>query len=332
MTVLITGAAGFIGTHLLQYLANIGHDIVALDSLNNYYDVQLKLDRLKYNGINKVDTIWVSDRTNVRFFNYSILDKIKLDELFSTYSFSHIIHLAAQPGVRHSIENPTSYYENNISGYFNLLSCIRKYKPAHFIYASSSSVYGQNSSIPFQEMDACNEPLNFYASSKKCNEMMAHSYANIYDIAITGLRFFTVYGPWGRPDMAPMIFARAASNNEAIKVFNFGNQKRDFTYIDDIVEGIQHICFNEQRINEKGHEVFNIGRGEPVGLLDFITLLEGAIGVSIDKEMVEAQVGETDVTYANVDKLKAYTAYSPQVKLSEGIEQFVSWYKTYYKL
>jgi len=331
MAILLTGAAGFIGTHVLQSLAKQGHDIVAIDSLNNYYDVQLKLDRLAFNGLNIVDTIWVSERTNVKFFNYSILDKIKLDELFSTYSFSHIIHLAAQPGVRHSIENPTSYYENNISGYFNLLSSIQKYKPAHFIYASSSSVYGQNSSVPFRETDACNEPLNFYASSKKCNEMMAHSYANIYNIAITGLRFFTVYGPWGRPDMAPMIFAKAASNNEEIKVFNFGNQKRDFTYIDDIVEGIQHICFNEQRIQEKGHELFNIGRGEPVGLLDFINYLESSMGVNIQKKMVEAQAGETDVTYASVEKLASYTGYLPSIRLSEGIDRFISWYKSYYK-
>lgn len=331
MKILVTGAAGFIGTHLIHALSKFNHDITAIDSLNDYYDVQLKIDRLTFNGIHKNGSGWVSTQKNIKFYPFSLTDDVALSQVFEAQKFTHVIHLAAQPGVRYSIENPRSYFDNNLNGFFNLLECIRHFGVEHFVYASSSSVYGQNSSIPFHESDPCNEPLNFYASTKKSNEMMAHSYSSIYQIAITGLRFFTVYGPWGRPDMAPMLFAKAAANNEDIKVFNFGNQKRDFTYIDDIVEGILRICFNDKRIAEKGHEVFNIGRGEPVGLMDFIDHLERAMEIPIKKKMVEAQAGETDITFASVEKLTAYTGYAPSISLSEGINKFVEWYKNYYQ-
>ncbi len=321
MTVLVTGSAGFIGHHITKRLMLEGHEVIGIDSLNSYYDPRLKLDR---NGALK------EVKGNFTFYQMDLVNNQDLNQLFEKYAFDCVIHMAAQAGVRYSIEHPRAYMLSNMEGYFNLLELVRKYQIKHLIYASSSSVYGDNTPQPFQESADCNNPVSFYAATKRSNELMAASYSSLYALTITGLRFFTVYGPWGRPDMAPILFANAAKDKEGIKVFNHGNQKRDFTYIDDIVENIYRLIDNELRLNEGGHQLLNIGRGEPVGLMPFIESIEKAYGVELQKEMVEAQPGDVAVTFADTRKLTSYTEFSPQVSLDEGVKRFITWHKEYY--
>lgn len=325
MRILVTGSAGFIGHHITQRLLSEGIDVIGMDSLNSYYDPRLKLDR---NSALKSDS---SDSPGTyEFYQMDLVNYQDLSHLFKKYSFDAVIHLAAQAGVRYSIEHPRAYMLSNMEGFFNILELVKEHSIKHFIYASSSSVYGEDSEQPFSENANCNSPVSFYAATKRSNELMATSYASLYGLTLTGLRFFTVYGPWGRPDMAPILFANAALKNEKIKVFNNGEQERDFTYIDDIVENIYRLIDNEKRLNEGGHQLFNIGNGQPVGLMDFITTIEKAYNTTLEKEFVPAQPGDVKTTYADTSKLESYTGFKPSTPLEEGIEKFVEWHGGYY--
>ena len=329
--ILVTGAAGFIGFHLSKALLAKGYQVIGLDNLNDYYDIQLKLDRLNELGAKLTSSnkgqqvqsqngnfeIWVDDLEND-----DVWDKLAKEDLVG------IIHLAAQAGVRYSLENPKSYIASNVSGFLNVLEFCRHQNIKHLIYASSSSVYGMDSSQPFSETERCDKPVSLYAATKRANELMAHTYHHLYGIQTMGLRFFTVYGPWGRPDMAPMLFAKAAFNNQPIRVFNHGNQSRDFTYIDDIVKGIVSIYEQKEQV-VKGAEICNIGNGSPVALMDFISALESSTGYQIEKQMVDAQPGDVKVTFASTEKLKQLVGYQPKTSIQEGVSNFVSWYKQY---
>lgn len=317
--ILVTGSAGFIGHHVSQALINKGFQVIGIDSLNSYYDPQLKFDRNK-----------AIQGEGYEFHQMDLCDFEELSKLFETHRFEFIIHLAAQAGVRYSISNPRAYIHSNVEGFFNVLDLSKKFPPKHLIYASSSSVYGDDAKQPFTEDEPCSNPVSFYAATKRSNEVMAASYSNLYHLTITGLRFFTVYGPWGRPDMAPILFADAARKGETIKVFNHGKQKRDFTYVSDIVENIIRLTFSEKRILENNHSVFNIGNGSPVGLMDFIDEIESNMGVELKKEFVDAQPGDVTVTFANTSKLESYTNFSPKKSIKEGIPKFINWYKKYY--
>ncbi|KAB2814343.1 NAD-dependent epimerase/dehydratase family protein [Phaeocystidibacter luteus] len=321
MSILVTGSAGFIGHHVTQKLLNQGHHVVAIDSLNSYYDPQLKFDRNK-----ALDT----SQGQYEFLQVDLADRITLRKIFEKHRFDFVIHLAAQAGVRYSIENPQAYMHSNMDGFFSILDLAKEHKPKHFIYASSSSVYGMDSKQPFNEDEACDNPVSFYAATKRSNELMAAAYSNLYGMVTTALRFFTVYGPWGRPDMAPILFANAAMKGEGIKVFNNGDQKRDFTYIDDIVENVVRIMDNEKRIAEGGHQIMNIGNGSPVNLMDFIGLIEKSYDIELNKEYLPAQQGDVKVTYADTTKLESYTEFKPSTSLETGIARFVEWHKSYY--
>ena len=321
--VLVTGAAGFIGMHVAIRFLRDGWFVIGLDSINDYYEQSLKHDRLK-----EIQDVAVECDRDFKFYkedlNSDVWDSLLLDEVDA------VIHLAGQAGVRYSIENPQAYLESNIIGFQRVIDFVRFAGIANFVYASSSSVYGMDSQKPFSEESPCNSPESFYAATKKANELVAHSYQSIFGLDSIGLRFFTVYGPWGRPDMAPMLFAKAALRGDAIDVFNYGNQRRDFTYIDDIVEGI---CLTVGLGGDlKGAHVFNIGRGEPVGLLDFITKLEEALGVVIKKNLIASQPGDVTETFASINKLQALTGYTPQVCLNDGIGKFVAWLRDYKKI
>lgn len=319
--VLITGAAGFIGMHTSIRFLNEGWDVIGLDNYNNYYSESLKRDRVievksAASKLGRFCTVLEGD------LNSTIWKELE------SYKFDAIIHLAAQAGVRYSIENPRAYLESNILGFQSVLEFVAKTGQSRFLYASSSSVYGKSSNQPFTESAACDSPESYYASTKRANELMAKSYFHTKGICSIGLRFFTVYGPWGRPDMAPMLFARAGTADEKIKVFNHGKQERDFTYIGDIVEGIFLLTtmekFTEQSI------VCNIGNGSPVGLLDFISIMEKSLGKQLEKEFVEAQKGDVESTYANTALLKSLVTYKPTISLEKGIPIFMQWYRSYY--
>ena len=298
-----------------------GHEVIGIDSLNSYYDPRLKLDR---------NQALEKEEGSYTFYQMDLVNHQDLTQLFEKHTFDHVIHMAAQAGVRYSIEHPRAYMLSNMEGFFNILELIRKFKVEHFIYASSSSVYGDNTEQPFKESAECNDPVSFYAATKRSNELMAASYSNLYNLTLTGLRFFTVYGPWGRPDMAPILFANAAKDRKPIKVFNNGEQKRDFTYIDDIVENINRLVGNQKRLSEGGHQLLNIGRGEPVGLMPFIETIEKAYNTSLEKEFVPAQPGDVTVTFADTSKLISYTNYQPKVGLEEGVKSFIEWHRKYY--
>ena len=319
MKLLITGGAGFIGSHLVNKLKS-DHEIVIIDNLNNYYNPQLKLDRL--------------DRfcKDVTFIKGDIADKQTIDDLFSIYEFDKVINLAAQAGVRYSINHPYDYIQSNIVGFMNILEACRCNNVKHLIYASSSSVYGLNEEQPFTEEDKVDRPVSLYAASKKSNELMAHAYSKLYGMHTTGLRFFTVYGPYGRPDMSPTLFANAIANDEPIKVFNNGEMFRDFTYVDDIVNGIANIVNADQPINEDNlyYGIYNIGCGHKEKLLDFISEIEKAFGKEAKKEFFPMQLGDVVTTYASTEKLEKDFGYKPQITIKEGIPKFINWYKEYY--
>ena len=336
--ILILGSAGFIGANLSIKLLSCGLDVVGVDSLNDYYDKQLKIDRTK-NILEenfKINSFW-------KFFEGSICDKTFLSEIFQKYKPQVVINLAAQAGVRYSIENPRAYVENNILGFFNLLEECKKNNVQNLIYASSSSVYGSNTNFPFKEKNSACHPLSFYAATKKSNELMAHTYSHIYGLPTIGLRFFTVYGEWGRPDMAPMIFTKAILSRKPIKIFNHGKMHRDFTYIDDITESIHRCCFkpaikNPNFDTEKpdpstsscAYRIFNIGNNKPIKLLDFISALEKRLGIKAIKEFLPMQKGDVISTAADTTALDQWIGYKPDTPLDKGIEKFVDWYKSYY--
>lgn len=322
MKILVTGAAGFIGSKLMCLLAGRGDEVVGIDNLNDYYDIRLKEGRIAEfcTGARK------------RFIKMDIADKEALDTLFASEAFDAVVNLAAQAGVRYSITNPYAYLQSNLVGFLNILEACRNNAIRHLVFASSSSVYGLNSKVPYSEDDKTDSPVSLYAASKKSNELMAHSYAKLYGIPCTGLRFFTVYGPWGRPDMAPMLFATAISNGRPIKVFNGGDMIRDFTYIDDIVEGtirtLDHIPSPGDCPNGVPFRVFNIGCSNPVKLMDFISEIEQAVGRPAEKVFLPMQAGDVYQTNADTTHLEEQVGYKPHVTLHEGIGHFIEWYKS----
>ena len=334
MRVLVTGAAGFIGFHLSKYLLDAGYEVVGLDNVNDYYDPHLKYDRLEELGVSKADAEIYNKPTvsnthkNFSFIKLNIEDRINLPELFESNIFDKVVNLAAQAGVRYSIENPEAYVDSNVVGFLNILECCRSYNVKHLIYASSSSVYGQNESIPFSTDDNVDHPISLYAATKKSNELMAYTYSHLYGFATTGLRFFTVYGPWGRPDMAMFLFTDAIVHGKPIKVFNNGNQERDFTYIDDIVDGVFKVIGEEA---PSGYQLYNIGNSKPVKLLAFIDEIENQLGLKSKKEMLPMQPGDVTRTWADVSSIKKDYGYDPKISVKEGVAQFVAWYKNYYK-
>lgn len=348
MKVLVTGTAGFIGFHVAKRLLERGDEVIGIDNINNYYDVGLKLSRLRELGIEKEknsENILAQSNSysNHKFLKLDISDREEMKKFFESESFDAVCHLAAQAGVRYSIENPNAYIDSNIVGFMNILEGCRQNNIKNLSFASSSSVYGLNKSQPFKTSDHTDHPISLYASTKKSNEMMAHSYAHLYGIQITGIRFFTVYGPWCRPDMAPMLFARAISTDKTIKVFNNGDMQRDFTYIDDIVEGVIKVIDNPAKKSETWeannpdpsrssapYRLYNIGNSSPVKLMDFITTIEKQLGKVAKKQMLPMQDGDVQSTYADISGLKEDFDYRPSVSLEEGVKRFINWYKEYY--
>jgi UDP-glucuronate 4-epimerase len=322
MKVLVTGAAGFIGSKLMYMLAERGDEVVGIDNLNDYYDVRLKHGRIA--------EFCTGERK--RFIEMDIADKEALDALFAAEGFDAVVNLAAQAGVRYSITNPYAYLQSNLVGFLNILEACRHNPVKHLVYASSSSVYGLNAKVPYSESDQVDNPVSLYAASKKSNELMAHAYSKLYGLPCTGLRFFTVYGPWGRPDMAPMLFASAISKGEPIKVFNGGDMIRDFTYIDDIVEGtirtLDHVPAAEDCPNGVPYRIYNIGCSNPVKLMDFISEIEQAVGRPAEKIFLPMQAGDVYQTNADTMRLEREVGYKPHVRLHEGIAEFIAWYKS----
>ena len=336
MKILVTGAAGFIGAFVCKVLLDRGHQVVGIDNLNNYYDVNLKYGRLAFLGIEKekcIDNALVnSDLYSLfHFVKLDIIDKQQLESLFDKEKFEVVCNLAAQAGVRYSIESPDTYIQSNVVGFANILECCRHFSVKHLVYASSSSVYGMNAKIPFSEVDKVDTPVSLYAATKKSNELMAYTYTHLYKFATTGLRFFTVYGPWGRPDMSPILFANAIAKEEAIKVFNSGDMERDFTYIDDIVVGVVTII--EKPITEfrPMYKIYNIGNNNSVKLMDFIATIEKYMGKEAKKEMYPMQMGDVQRTWADVSELIKDYNYKPSTSIEEGIKLFITWYIEYYK-
>lgn len=333
MKILVTGAAGFIGFHLVQRLAERGDEVVGLDSLNDYYDRRMKFGRLAATGIEQSaiephkmvqSTRW----PKYRFVQMALEEREALERLFTEEQFEVVVNLAAQAGVRYSIENPHAYAQSNVVGFLNVLECCRHNRVRHLVYASSSSVYGRNAKVPFSEEDRTDSPVSLYAATKKANELMAHTYASLYSIPMTGLRFFTVYGPWGRPDMAPMLFADAISEGRPIRVFNGGDLARDFTYIDDITEGVVRVVAGVPPTGEVPCKVYNIGCSTPVRLMDFISTMECAFGREAEKVMLPMQAGDVYQTYADTSLLERDYGYRPTTTLEEGLRRFVEWYGT----
>ena len=334
MKILVTGAAGFIGFHVVKRLLERGDEVVGLDNINDYYDVRLKYGRLARIGIER-STITAgrivksSNNPSFRFVKAALEEREALQSLFREERFDCVINLAAQAGVRYSLENPYAYVESNIVGFVNLLECCRHYPVRHLLYASSSSVYGGNTKVPFSETDSVDNPVSLYAATKKSGELMAHVYAKLYKVPSTGLRFFTVYGPWGRPDMAPMLFTKAILAGEPIEVFNNGDLSRDFTYIDDIVEGVMRILCRVPS-GEVPTDIYNIGCGHPLPLMEFIHTLEDALGKKAQMTMLPMQKGDVYTTYADTTKLERDFGYKPIITLKEGILRFIKWYRKFY--
>ena len=332
MKILVTGAAGFIGFHVSHTLLQRGDEVVGLDNLNDYYDVDLKKARLSQ----------LVSQPRFTFSKADLADKQAVDGLFTHHQFDAVINLAAQAGVRYSLENPHAYIDSNIVGFMNVLECCRHHETGHLVYASSSSVYGLNTTMPFSIHDNVDHPISLYAASKKSNELMAHTYSHLYGMPTTGLRFFTVYGPWGRPDMALFLFTKAIEEGKPIEVFNNGQMSRDFTYIDDIVDGLVRVLDKPATANEQWdsdqpdpgtspapYRLFNIGNNNPVSLLDFIEKIENALGKQAIKQMMPIQPGDVASTYADIDDLAEYAGYRPRTSIDEGIENFVNWYRAY---
>jgi UDP-glucuronate 4-epimerase len=348
--VLVTGTAGFIGFHVALRLLERGDQVIGLDNINDYYDQRLKYGRLAVSGIAQEAIEYgklVQSRThkNYRFIQLDLADKEGVDKLFALEKFDRVCHLAAQAGVRYSLTNPSAYITANIVGTLNMLEACRFYPVEHLAYASSSSVYGLNEAMPFNASDPCDHPISLYAASKKSNELMAHAYAHLFGLKATGLRFFTVYGPWGRPDMALFIFTKAIIEGKPIEVFNNGDMKRDFTYIDDIVQGV--ICaidtpaasdpsFNPAKpdcaASSAPHRVYNIGRGSPALLTDFIEAIENALGKKAIKNYLPMQAGDVPATFADTSALERDLGYKPSVSIQTGIDRFVKWYREFYKV
>lgn len=335
MKALVTGAAGFIGSYTVKALAAQGNEVVGLDNINSYYDVRLKYDRLASTGIEEAQIeegalVQSTAFPSYRFIKLDLTDREALARLFETERFDVVVNLAAQAGVRYSIENPYAYIESNVVGFVNLLECCRHYPVRHLVYASSSSVYGLNEKIPYSETDKADTPVSLYAATKKSNELMAHAYSKLYHIPTTGVRFFTVYGPWGRPDMAPCLFMKAILNGEPIKVFNNGQMRRDFTYIDDIIEGLMKIIAHPCS-EEIPFYLYNIGNSAPVELMDFIAVIEKTAGKTAVKQMMGMQPGDVVCTYADTSRLEADFGYKPATSIEEGIGRFYDWYVNYFQ-
>ena len=334
MHILVTGAAGFIGFHTSLKLLARGDTVTGLDNLNDYYEVSLKEARLAQ----------LEARPNFSFARISLEDRPAMETLFANNRFDAVINLAAQAGVRYSLENPHAYVDSNIVGFTNILECCRHNGVSHLVYASSSSVYGMNSAMPFSVHDNVDHPISLYAASKKANELMAHTYSHLYGLPTTGLRFFTVYGPWGRPDMALFLFTKAILEGKPIQVFNEGNMLRDFTYIDDIVEGVVRVTDQTAAPNagwdsaapdpgtsSAPYRLYNIGNNNPVQLLDYIAAIEEALGMKAEKELLPMQPGDVAATYADIDALEAAVGYRPATTISTGVENFIRWYREYYQ-
>ena len=335
MKILLTGTAGFIGNQLALKLLERGDEVIGIDNLNDYYPVQLKLDRLKR----------LQDYSGYTDIRLDLADRSGMEQLFRQHQPQRVVNLAAQAGVRYSLQNPHAYIDSNIVGFINILEGCRHNRVEHLVYASSSSVYGANESMPFSVHDNVDHPLSLYAASKKANELMAHSYSSLYALPTTGLRFFTVYGPWGRPDMAPFLFAKAILAGKPIDVFNYGNHRRDFTYIDDIVEGVIRTLDHTATTNPEWSgmqpdpassrapwRVYNIGNQEPVQLLDFIETLERHLGRQVEKNLLPMQPGDVPDTYADVEALIKDVDYKPSTSINEGVARFVEWYRDYYAI
>jgi UDP-glucuronate 4-epimerase len=333
MKVLVTGAAGFIGFHLSKKLLENGIEVVGLDNLNEYYDVLLKQDRL----------IQLRDYSNFSFLEIDLADRTGMENLFSTQKFEIVINLAAQAGVRYSLKNPHAYVDSNLVGFMNILEGCRHHEVKHLVYASSSSVYGANTKMPFSVHDNVDHPVSLYAATKKANELMAHTYSHLYGLPTTGLRFFTVYGPWYRPDMALFLFTKAILAGEPINVFNHGNMQRDFTYIDDIVEGVirvmnkipeSNVAWNSDRpdpgTSKAPYRLYNIGNNSPVQLMHLIGVLEECLGQKAKKNILPMQPGDVVATYADVDDLTAAVGFKPSTPIETGVAKFVDWYREYY--
>lgn len=318
MKILVTGVAGFIGSETARLFLNDGHEVVGIDNLNGYYSPKLKWDRLAR----------IPSERFV-FVECDLADKKKLGELFERNRFDVVVNLAAQAGVRYSLVNPQSYVDSNITGFLNVLECARAIPPKHLVYASSSSVYGRNTETPFRTTDRVEKPSSLYAATKRSNELMAETYHHLFHINLTGLRFFTVYGPWGRPDMSPWLFADAITHGRPIKVFNNGKMMRDFTYVGDIVEGIVRVAYDGAEKTEPLNRLYNIGRGEPVKLMDFIATLERNFGREAEKIMMPMQPGDVEITWADTEALERDIGYKPSVTLDEGIARFAEWFKEY---
>lgn len=332
MNILVTGAAGFIGSHLSKRLLNEGYEVIGIDNINDYYDQKLKWDRLE----------WIK-HPKFKFEKVSLEDRERINDIFIEYKPAIVVNLAAQAGVRYSLVNPYAYIDSNIVGFINILEACRHHNVEHLIYASSSSVYGANTKMPFSVHDNVDHPISLYAATKKANELMAHTYSHLYGLPTTGLRFFTVYGPWGRPDMALFLFTKAILNGEPIKVFNNGNMMRDFTYIDDIVESIYRLIQKKPEPNPNWdgknpdpgtsyapYRVYNIGNSNPVNLMDFITAIEEKLGIEAKKEFLPLQAGDVPATYADVEDLYNEINFRPQTSIKEGVSKFIDWYLDYY--
>ncbi len=346
----MTGTAGFIGFFLAKRLLEKGYEVVGLDNINDYYDVRLKYGRLRELGIAEDEVEYGKRAESSKLENHSfckidLADSSAMESLFKSEKFDAVCNLAAQAGVRYSLENPTAYVQSNLTGFANILENCRNYEVENLCYASSSSVYGLNKSMPFRVSDSVDHPVSLYAATKKSNELMAHTYSHLYGIKTTGLRFFTVYGPWGRPDMAPMLFADAILHDRPINVFNYGKMQRDFTYIDDIVEGVVRVIEHPAEPNEEfdyrapdpasspaPYRVYNIGNGRPVKLLDFITTLEKHLGKKAQMNMMPMQPGDVEATWADTSALERDVGYKPSTDLDRGIGEFVKWYREFYSL
>jgi UDP-glucuronate 4-epimerase len=349
MKYLVTGTAGFIGFHVAQKLIERGDEVVGLDVINDYYDINLKFSRLAYRGIFKEDIkpgklIKSSSFPNYRFIQLDLAEKQPLMDLFAREEFDAVIHLAAQAGVRYSLTNPEVYIQSNIVAFLNVLECCRFHPVKHLVYASSSSVYGSNEKLPFSTSDSVDHPISLYAASKKSNELMAHTYSHLFGLPTTGLRFFTVYGPWGRPDMALFLFTEAIIKGEKVQVFNHGKMKRDFTYIDDIVEGVIKVTDRPAKPNpdfdpqnpDPGsamvpYKVYNIGNSSPVLLMDYIKAVEKGLGRDAQMEFLPLQPGDVPASHAEVSDLVRDTGYKPDTSIEAGVQSFIDWYLAYYK-